>query len=119
MTYRSLVPDVSQAIKSNLHDEMRSYFDIIARKCAQYDPALYNLLKNASNLHQHCSFTWQPLTTEVRETGVHFNVVSVPDAANGYVLNLIAKNMGQRVADDFEYNVMPECLTAYHWNHVK
>ena len=119
MGYRTLVPLVNQALKRDLVDEMKSYFQIIALKCLNHDKRLHDVLTGTSCLHQYCLFNWQPLTCEIRESGVHFNVVSLPDAAHGAVLTLFQKSMGQCAAEDFEFNVIPECLTAFHWKHVK
>ena len=117
--YHTLVPAVCQAIKQALVDDMRRYFQIVMNQCVRFDRQLESTVCGGNNSLHHCFYAYNPLTVELRDRGVHFNVLSVPDAVNGYVLNWLEKECGQQVADEVEYQVIPQCLAAYHWDHVK
>lgn len=118
LPYRTLVPTVSQIIKRALHEDMKNYFHTVIDRCTRFCPDLKDVLTPASNLLHHCYYGYDPLTTEPRESGVHFIVTSVPDAVHGYVLTTVAKACGQQMADEIEYNVLPDCLAVFHWDHV-
>ena len=115
MRYQTVTPIVSNAFKKALYRDMKKYFAFMMGEIARRCDALKN---GVGNMFHHCFFAYEPLTVEMRRTGVHFNVLSVPDAVNGYVLNWLEKAFDQQLADYVEYNVVPRCLEAYHIEHT-